>query len=305
MSESNPADVHSAFPAAYQHDVPRDGRSSFTRIDGRQVHYLDWGSTAAPVVLALHGGGQTSYMYEDLGRALRGTRHVVAPDLPHHGESEGLANAADFGRGPLAASLVPLVDDLGIEQMSIVGASLGGILALTYAARHPERVRSIVLIDVGHRLEEAGVRRIIDFLQRHESFGSLEEAAAAISEYLPNRPPSNPQRLRRNLRQRPDGRWVWKHDLGRISAQRMDEVDWDDILAGLSADAAKVHVPVLVLRGASSDVLSRDGASEIADVLPNGRVVEVGGAGHLAAGDNPATTVSLVRGFLDEVDPTS
>ena len=77
---------------------------------------------------------------------------------------------------------------------------------------------------------------------------------------------SRPRRsdCERNLRQRPDGRWVWKHSLGRISRERMqriEDTDWEhDILVGLDEDAATIQAPVLVLRGASSDVLSSDGA---------------------------------------------
>lgn len=283
------------------HDIPAHGRSGFVHLDGRQVHYLEWGPAIAPVVLALHGGGQTSYMFEELGTALRRTHHVLAPDLPGHGESTSLGDPSEFSRESLAETVPHLLDEFGTGPVTIVGASLGGIIALTLAASRPERVNAIVLIDVGHRLEEAGVRRIIGFMQQYESFGSLEEASDAVAEFMPNRPRTDPQRLRRNLRQRSDGRWTWKHNLGRVSAERIEEVDWHDILAGLKDDAARVQVPVLVLRGAKSDVLSSDGASEIAAVLSNARLVEVTNAGHLAAGDNPTSTVSLVRGFLAEI----
>ncbi|HWB67501.1 MAG TPA: alpha/beta hydrolase [Mycobacteriales bacterium] len=286
-----------------RHDVPLDGRSGFVRVADRQVHYLEWGPADGPPVLAMHGGGQTSYMFEETGAALRDRYHVIAPDLPHHGESDPLADPERFGRIALAETVPPLLDEFGVQQAAIIGASLGGIVGLTLAARWPERVRAIVLIDVGHRLEESGVRRIIDFLGRHESFGSLDEAAAAIAEYLPHRKRTDPERLRRNLRQRADGRWVWKHGLGRASNQLTSQAtDWQDILAGLGEDVARVHAPVLVLRGARSDVLSSAGAEEVAELLPNAEVVEVGDAGHLAAGDNPTSTIDLVRRFLDGLD---
>jgi pimeloyl-ACP methyl ester carboxylesterase len=301
MSESD-IGVSPAPHGPEQHDIPTLGRSGFVEVDGRQVHYLEWGGCAAPTVLALHGGGQTSYMFEELGRELRATHHVLAPDLPGHGESAALGDASDFSRQTLARTVPPLLAEFGADRTAIVGASLGGIIALTLAAKQPALVSAIVLIDVGHRLEEAGVRRIIDFMQRHESFGSLEEASDAVAEFTPHRPRTDPERLRRNLRQRPDGRWTWKHNLAQVSAERMQEVNWEaDILAGLREEAATITVPVLVLRGAQSDVLSSSGAEEIASLLPNGRLVEVRNAGHLAAGDNPESTVSLIRGFLAEV----
>jgi pimeloyl-ACP methyl ester carboxylesterase len=85
----------------------------------------------------------------------------------------------------------------------------------------------------------------------------------------------------------------------------MDEVNWHDILDGLREDVEKVRCPVLVLRGASSDVLSQDGASEIAELLSDARIETVHNAGHLAAGDNSESTVALVSRFLDEVVPTA
>ncbi|MBV9870088.1 MAG: alpha/beta hydrolase [Frankiaceae bacterium] len=303
MTESD-TDVTYEVHGPERHDVPAAGRSGFVVIDDRQVHYLEWGAAGAPAVIALHGGGQTAYMFEEIGRELRSTHHVIAPDLPGHGESEALSHdPRDFSRQTLAATLPGLLAEFGIEHASFIGASLGGILSLTLAAADPAKVNAIALIDVGHRLEEAGVRRIVEFMGKHESFGSLAEAAEAVAEFNPDRPKADPERLRRNLRQRPDGRWTWKHNLGAVSAERIKEVKWeDDILAGLGDDAAKITVPVLVLRGQKSDVLSSDGAEEVAALLPNGRLVEVHNAGHLAAGDNPESTVSLIRGFLNEIE---
>ncbi|HWA65017.1 MAG TPA: alpha/beta hydrolase [Mycobacteriales bacterium] len=290
-----------------EHDVPKGGRSGFTVIGGRQVHYLEWGPASAPAVLAMHGGGQTAYMFEDIGYTLRERLHVIAIDLPGHGESGSLTEEG-VSRQAFAETLPPLLDDFGVRPVAIIGASLGGIIGLTLAAAHPELVSALVMIDVGHKLEPAGVQRIIDFMTKHESFGSLEEAAAAIAEYLPNRKPSPPDRLKRNLRQRPDGRWVWKHSLGRISRERLRDVNvnWEnDILIGLGEEAATVTVPVLVLRGASSDVLSSDGANEVTSILPNARLATISSAGHLAAGDNPASTANLIKDFFDEVLPTT
>jgi pimeloyl-ACP methyl ester carboxylesterase len=286
------------------HDVPRDGRSGFATADGRQVHYLEWGPSAAPLVVALHGGGQTSYMFEELGSALHGSYHVIAPDLPGHGESSPLPTPEEFTREALTATLPPLLDAFGAGPATFVGASLGGILSLTLAATDSRRVHAIALIDVGHKLEADGVRRIVEFLGKHESFGSLEEAAAAVAEYAPQRGRVEPTRLRRNLRQRDDGRWVWKHNLGRVTADRLEQEGWESsIVAGLDDELATIAVPVLVLRGAASDVLSSDGAAEIASKLPDARLVEVSNAGHLAAGDNPTSTVELIRSFLNEVMP--
>ena len=283
-----------------RHDVPAHGRSGFTVVEGRQVHYLEWGGANASPVLCLHGGGQTAYMFEELGGALHGRYHVLAPDLPDHGDSEP---AEDFGRVAIAATLPALCAHFGLDKVAVVGASLGGIVAITLAAAHPDLVGAIVLIDVGHRLEAEGVAKIIEFMSAHESFASLEEAADEIGRYLQYRKSFRPERLSRNLRQRPDGRWVWKHGYGRRLREQTDAEpgQWRHVVEGLEKDAAALRCPVQVLRGAFSDVLSSAGAEEITAVIPNARLATVANAGHLAAGDNPDSTVNLIASFLADI----
>jgi pimeloyl-ACP methyl ester carboxylesterase len=249
-------------------------------------------------------------MYEEQGAALRDRWFVCAPDLPGHGDSDlDLAMASPTGgldRYALAASVEAFLDFIGVERAMFVGASLGGITSLTIAAGSPDRVAGIALIDIGHRLEDEGVKRIVDFMTKHESFASLEEAADAIAEYLPGRRKQSPARLTRNLRQRDDGRWEWKHALGRnlrtAAADRPEGApgDWRALTAGMDEELVRIDCPVLVLRGQRSDVLSDEGAQEVANLLPNARVATISAAGHLAAGDNPESTTSLVRGFLED-----
>jgi pimeloyl-ACP methyl ester carboxylesterase len=289
-----------------RHDVPTDGRSGFAIVEGRQVHYLEWGPALAPPVVCLHGGGQTAYMYEELGSALRHTHHVLAPDLPNHGDSDPLPDDL-WGREHLAATIPPLLDEFGLQRVVLVGASLGGLTSFSVAAQQPELVAGMVLIDIGHRLEEDGVKKIMEFMGAHESFGSLEEAADFIGGYLPYRKSFNPENLRRNLRQRSDGRWIWKHGMARRWQRRVEgegavDPDWRGIMIGVADEAALIDVPVLLLRGGASDVLSGDAAEELLTILKHGRLETVEKAGHLAAGDNPHSTVSLVKGFLAEID---
>jgi pimeloyl-ACP methyl ester carboxylesterase len=282
--------------------VPNRGRSGYTLIDGRQVHYLEWGYAGLPAVLCLHGGGQTAYMFEDLGAALAGRYHVLAIDLPHHGDSDPLD---EHGPRAYSETLPPVLEAFGLETPVLVGASMGGMTSIFLGASHPELVRAIVLIDVGHQLEEEGVEKIIAFLSAHESFGSLEEAADAIAEYLPFRhKPPDPQRLTRNMRQRADGRWEWKHGIhrrvqGQQGVARLR--NWREIIAGVEDAAQSLRCPALVLRGSQSDVLSDEGAEAVTALIPDARLEVIERAGHLAAGDNPRSTVALISSFLEEL----
>lgn len=291
-----------------RHDVPSGGRSGYVLLGDRQVHYLEWGHARLPAVVGLHGGGQTAYMFEQLGRALAGRFHVLAWDFADHGDSDPFLDEPGvdtaLNRHALAADAGPLCAEFGITRAVFVGASMGGIVSVTVSATRPDLVGGVVLLDVGHRLETVGVRRIAAFLSEHESFADLDEAAAAIAVYLPGRTVTQ-GRLTRNLRQRPDGRWVWKHGLGRqIRARGVpDNVAGGAaaVVAGLDDDLRALQRPTLVLRGSASDVLSEDGAEALLDLLPDARYARISGAGHLAAGDNPESFVNLVAHFLDEI----
>ena len=289
-----------------RHDVPDAGRSGYVLLDGRQVHFLEWGHAGQPAVVCLHGGGQTAYMFEQLGAALAGRYHVLAWDSADHGDSDPFTDAEEpLDRHALAADAGPLCAEFGIRRAVFVGASMGGIVAVTVAAARPDLVGGVVLLDVGHRLEVEGVARIRDFLTAHESFADLDEAAAAIAVYLPGRPVAK-GRLTRNLRQRPDGRWEWKHGLGRRIREHGTPITVEEgaaaVVAGLEDDLRGLARPTLVLRGAASDVLSEDGADELLGLLPDARYARISGAGHLAAGDNPESFVGLVGRFLDDID---
>jgi pimeloyl-ACP methyl ester carboxylesterase len=313
-----------------RHDVPKGGRSGFTVVMNRQIHYLEWGGSQSPEVLCLHGGGQTAYMFEELGASVGSRYHLLAPDLPSHGDSDELsAETVDravlapeawagadaehvgiaFGPTAMAASMPPLLEHFGFGDADLVGASLGGMTSLVLAAYRPDLVRSVTLIDVGPQLQPEGVRKIIDFMRAHESFASLEEAADEIAAYLPQRKNVRPESLTRNLRQRSDGRWVWKHGYGRrfrqMEAAGIDEPhpaeNLPEMLAVVRAAAERVRCPVLVLRGEESDVLSDEGAQAAVDLIPGARLEVVEKAGHLAVGDNPHSSVNLISGFLDEL----
>ena len=111
---STPLTADDAVP---RHDVPTGGRSGFTVVDDRQVHYLEWGTVRAPNVVCLHGGGQTAYMYEELGAALAPKYHVLAPDLPSHGDSDPID---EIGRHALADTLPALFEHFGIAPSVVV-----------------------------------------------------------------------------------------------------------------------------------------------------------------------------------------
>ncbi|WP_198361423.1 general stress protein [Halomonas sp. N3-2A] len=147
---------------------------------------------------------------------------------------------------------------------------------------------ALVLVDVAPRLEPRGVRRIIEFMRHHQDgFETLEQVRDAITAYNPRRPPSNDlSGLRKNLRQHSNGRFYWHWDpafLNHANAPTKAGSMFDR--ARLELAARQLDVPVLLIRGYYSDVLSDRGATELLTLIPEARYVVLEQAGHMVAGD--------------------
>jgi pimeloyl-ACP methyl ester carboxylesterase len=164
---------------------------------------------------------------------------------------------------------------------------------------------ALVLVDVAPRLEPEGVARIGAFMLDHlDGFASLDDVADAVAAYNPHRPrPSDLSGLRKNVRQHDDGRWYWHWDPRFMTPGRIDEprsIRNEDRLE----DAARaLTLPVLLVRGRQSDVLSEAGARHLQALVPHARSVDVAGAGHMVAGDRNDVFNDAVVGFLEETLP--
>jgi pimeloyl-ACP methyl ester carboxylesterase len=157
-----------------------------------------------------------------------------------------------------------------------------------------------VLVDIAHRSEATGVERVLNFMSGNpDGFASVEEAADAVAEYLPHRPrPSNTQGLARNLRLGEDGRYRWHRDPRFMNGTRpRSSVDFDVF----TTHAHRLTLPVLLVRGGRSDVLSRDLAEEFLALVPHAEFADVGDAHHMVAGDENDVFSAAVIDFLTRV----
>jgi pimeloyl-ACP methyl ester carboxylesterase len=169
---------------------------------------------------------------------------------------------------------------------------LTGILAADEAG--PEKVTKLVLVDVVPRFEKGGSARIRDFMFNHvHGFDSLEAAADAVAAYLPHRKrPRNPEGLKKNLHHR-DGRWYWHWDPAFLTKPQDDPFMRIERLEQAAID---LTIPILLIRGKLSDVVSVAGVQDFLEKVPNAEFVELADAGHTAAGDdNDAFTEAVVQ----------
>lgn len=259
----------------------------------------EWnGNGAAPderaSILMLHGGGQNRFSWKNTGQILSEQGfHVVALDSRGHGDSD-YAPGADYALETLCGDVVRVIEAIG-RPVVLIGASMGGLTGILVADQAgPEKVRQLLLVDVVPRYDKTGSARIRDFMFSHMSgFDSLDDAADAVAEYLPHRSrPRNPEGLKKNLRQR-NGRWHWHWDPKLMTKP---EDDPELRVEKIERAAMDLTIPILLIRGKLSDVVSVDGVNDFLEKVPTAEFVELADAGHTAAGDdNDAFTDAVVQ----------
>lgn len=251
-------------------------------------------------VVLLHGGAQRRYSWHRTGERL--ARHgwdAYAFDARGHGDS-GWAPDGDYSGDASVADLRTVVSHIG-ESPVLVGASMGGMTSLQALAEDPTLARGLVMVDVVARMEPTGTARILEFMSgAPDGFGSLEEAAEAIAAYNPHRArPSSLDGLRKNLRQRENGRWYWHWDPAMLGDMRGGERRRDP--GRLEEAARRIAVPTLLVRGGSSDVVSEEGMAHMRSLVPHAEVVEVAKTGHMIAGDDNDVFTERLTDFLDRI----
>jgi len=255
----------------------------FRAPDGIALVADDAGPSAAPAVVLLHGGGQTRHSWSGAMSALVAAGYrVINFDARGHGDSDW-SPTGSYLLDARAEDLEAVV--AGIRQpFALVGASLGGATAIHAVARglNPS---ALILVDIVPEPEAAGLGRIVSFMKAHpDGFASLDEAVDAVSAYNPTRPrPQDPSGLMRNLRRRENGRLYWHWD-PKITAE--DPERHHAIVQRSAARMARnADLPVLLVRGLSSEVVSDAGIAAFRRQVPGLEVVDVRGAGHMVAGD--------------------
>ncbi|MDT5282206.1 MAG: hypothetical protein QOJ20_3401 [Mycobacterium sp.] len=271
----------------------------FRGIDNLVLVADEWnrGAQAAaghPTVLMLHGGGQNRFSWKNTGQILADEGfHVVALDSRGHGDSDRSPNA-NYTVDALCADTLQVLDQIG-RPVILIGASMGGMTGILVAdAAGPEKVTKLVLVDLVPRYEKDGSARIRDFMFSHvHGFESLDEAADAVAAYLPHRTkPRSPEGLKKNLRNR-DGRWYWHWDPKFLTAPADDAFVREEKLEQAAID---LTIPILLIRGKLSDVVSPEGVKDFLAKVPHAEFVELSDAGHTAAGDdNDAFSEAVVQ----------
>jgi pimeloyl-ACP methyl ester carboxylesterase len=264
-----------------------------------RVVYYEWGDAANPrVVVCVHGLGRNGRDFDVIAETLAATHRVLAVDMPGRGQSDWLADPNDYVFPTYLTTLTALVARSGADTVDWIGTSMGGLLGIVFAAQAKTPIRRLVVNDVGPKLEAAALARIGTYIGQDPTFATFAEIDAYI------RVISAPFGLlsdaqwdhlsRTNVRTRADGRWGLAYDPGIAVPFRNAPAPadlwplWDAI-----------KCPALVLRGATSDLLSRDVADAMAARGPRPRVIEFAGVGHAPMLLDPAQIGPVVEFLRD------
>src|SRR5262249_15856277 len=239
-------------------------------VNGLTLHYLEWGKPGALppdglTIICVHGYTSSAEAFNALSRRLADRAHILAVDVRGHGDSQWAADGA-YGYTDQAADLAAFADALAPQPYVLIGTSMGGIIAMAYAAEHGARLRGLVINDIGPDVE-AGTQRITGMVgARPDSFASLEAAMHYRPDMSPLRAarPAEDQRelVPGVLKQEAGGRWVWKMDPAYI-AQRIAR--GAPVRPPAWPVLAALQCPTLVIWGRDSDVLSEAQATRMAE----------------------------------------
>jgi pimeloyl-ACP methyl ester carboxylesterase len=271
----------------------------FDSHDGLRLYSRVYASAAAdaPVVLCLHGLMRNSRDFGELAVHLAARHRVIVPDMRGRGLSARDPNFNNYQIPVYLQDVLTLLAGLGVAHASIIGTSMGGLMAMLLAATQPKLVSRIVLNDVGPEVDPRGLERIRGYAGRAAPVRSWAEAAAQVRADYGSAWP--------NLS---DARW---DEIARLSyranAQGVPEVDADPLigepLRNTSAAApdlwplwgALARVPILAIRGAHSDVLSVTTLARMQRGKPDLEVLQVANRGHAPLLDEPECVAAIER----------
>jgi len=281
--------------------TPRSGSVRYALAGAfHSMAYVEWGDPAAPPVICVHGLTRNGRDFDLLAQGLADRFRVICPDLPGRGASDWLPDAALYQPPSYVSPLTHLIAAIGREVMW-VGTSLGGIVGMLVASMPGQPITRLVLNDVGPFIPKAAIARIRDYLSV-TAFGALTEFAdvPALERHLrqvhaPFGPLTDAQwahLARYSAKTQPDGRVAMHYD-PKITVPFCETEPADADLWALWPAVSRI--PVLAIRGASSDVLPAEVLARMQET--GAQALVVAEAGHAPALMDTAQ-IAAVRRFL-------
>ncbi len=262
-------------------------------VNGLQIHYREWGSADKPPFILLHGIARVARCFDHLAPQLAKKFHVIAVDMRGHGDSDRHPQGAYLVED-YTSDIEALIEQLGLHDVVLWGASTGGRVAQMIAGRHPHSVSAVIVEDVGPERPTAVANRRGDRMAKEaDGWASVDELLAHIQSSNPR----TPEAILRNLAQhgsrvRDDGRIVWKRDPAILKGFVPTEL-WRTVL--------KIKCPIIYVLGGLSNIVPPETQQELQAKLPQSQIVMMPGLGHYPSDEKPADFLVIVERFLANV----
>jgi pimeloyl-ACP methyl ester carboxylesterase len=249
-----------------------------------RIAYTEWGAAGAPrTVVCVHGLTRNGRDFDALAAALAVEARVVCPDVAGRGASGWLADSSAYAYPQYLADMTALIARLDTDAVDWIGTSMGGLIGMFMAAQPNTPIRRLIVNDVGPFIPKTALQRIAEYVGAGRTFADVAEVEAYLREvHAPFGPLSDEQwrhLAAHSVRRGDDDRLALHYDPGIADAFRQGPVEEiDDVDLWPLWD--RIACPVLVLRGAESDLLRAETAAEMAVRGPKAEVVEIAGCGH-------------------------
>jgi pimeloyl-ACP methyl ester carboxylesterase len=263
--------------------------------DGLRIAADIAGPPDGPLVVFMHGGGQSRSAWAVAARsAAEAGYRAVSIDLRGHGHSDWSAEG-DYHFSSYARDVAAIIAAAG-GRAALVGASLGGRIAMLAAARYPEMIGAVALADVAPRINEVARTEMKTFFdETKDGFATVDEAAAVLVSLSGVGEPPPPERLRRHLNEK-DGRLYWRWD-PRFADERFIADPGETAL--LEESARSITAPLAIIRAEHSHVIGRDHLELFLALVPDAEAHEARGIGHMLTGDANDVYWPIVLDFLE------
>ena len=271
---------------------------------GLNIAASSWGRDSDPLVILLHGGGQTRHAWGETGEKLsQNGFYVLALDLRGHGDSDWHPNG-EYGVDNYKKDIVSILKEIK-KPAAFIGASLGGMTSLSIAGDPElrEKCWALVMVDIGLYPNLEGSQEIVEFMHSgSEGFASIGEAAESVANYLPHRKrPRDNRGLEKNLRLKDDGRYYWHWDPRFLDSRPKDIPE--DYKEKQKSFAKVVETPTLLIKGAMSNILTQNEVDDFLQVITHSEFVEIKDAAHMVAGDRNDIFAAAAIDFLENHSP--
>lgn len=284
--------------------MPNRNTAQTIEVNGLNLQYHEWGeSRTKHALILLHDYGSTSSVWQECAAELAREYRVIALDQRGHGGSQR-ATDHNYSRASQVEDIEAFVESLRLRTVTLIGHGMGGANALCFAAEQPEIVTALVVIEAAPDVLRSGVENLRRLFASADGFDSHDQAIETFSMFYPYATEEQlTRRVRSMVTATGEGSFAWDFDpIFRDATARPPEPDpGQRRMANLWDCVERVQCPVMIVRGAETDMLTPEAIQRLHRRIPGSRVSLIEEAGHAVPSDQPAALGQHVREFLQSL----